>query len=210
MAITKENDEHLADEIGARDEPVRNQGDITALLLAHGSGDESAFNQLLEIVYAKLRSVARGQLRKVPSPNQTLDTHSLIHELYLKLVDQTQIPYRDREHFFAVAAQAMRHILIDLARRRSAVKRGGEQVRVDFDAAHLTIDDQAPVLLEIHKALQSLELHSPRMVRVVECRFFAGLNEEETARALGIARRTAQRDWVKAKGWLRRTLETTA
>ena len=135
---------------------------------------------------------------------RTIDTTGLVHEAYLKLVDQTRAEYRDRSHFFAVAARAMRQILVDEARRRSAGKRGGGVAAVTLEEdRHGGVSADADFLLSLEEALQSLGRLDPRLPRVVECRFFAGLSEEETADALGISTRTVQRDWMRAKAWLR-------
>ncbi|HUF46971.1 MAG TPA: ECF-type sigma factor [Vicinamibacterales bacterium] len=180
-------------------------GDVTELLLAHGRGRADAMDQLVPLVYQDLRRVARSQLRRL-RVGETLDTTGLVHEAYLRLVDQTRATWHDRGHFLAVSAIAMRQVLIDYARERSREKRGGGVVHTAFDdqAAAATVD--AGRLLEIDLALEKLGRHDPRLVRVVECRYFAGLSEHETAEALGVSLRTAQRDWLKARAWLRQEL----
>jgi len=132
----------------------------------------------------------------------TLSTTALVHEAYLRLVDVDRVAWEDQTHFLALAANTMRRVLIDHARSRKAEKRGGEQVRVDLDAASFTADESADILVAIDDALQRLGELSPRLVKVVECRFFGGMTEEETASALGVTDRTVRRDWLKAKGLL--------
>lgn len=178
--------------------------EITQLLdEASGSPDSDAASELYEHVYGDLRRIARGQLRRL-RPGQTLDTTALVHESFLRLIGANE--FNNRGHFFATAARAMRQILIDYARGRGSMKRGGDQVAVDLDKAQLAIDEQADLVLSVDQALERLAQLNERWVRVVECRFFAGLNEGETAEALGVSISTAQRDWTKARLWLRREL----
>lgn len=181
--------------------------DITALLHAHGRGQSGAFDELVPLVYQDLRRVARAQLRKIGT-GHTLDTTGLVHEAYLRLVDQTQASFTDRGHFLAVSAVAMRQILIDHARSKTRKKRGGYQKREELDERLLAVETDADRLIEIDRALERLAAVDPRLVKVVECRYFAGLSEEETASALGVSVRTAQRDWLKARAWLRQALGT--
>lgn len=137
----------------------------------------------------------------------TLQTTALVHEAYLKLVDQSRAEFNDRAHFLAVASIAMRHVLVDRARARLAVKRGGEFRRITLDEQEIAVDDQPEALVQLDEAMSRLGEVDPRLVRVVECRFFGGLTEEEIAAALGLTVRTVQRDWVKARMLLRRALE---
>jgi RNA polymerase sigma factor (TIGR02999 family) len=183
--------------------------DVTELLRAHGRGDRDAFNRLVPLVYDDLRRVAKSQLRRL-RVGETLDTTGLVHEAYLRLVDQTTADWRDRGHFLAVSAMAMRQILIDHARERSRQKRGGGQAHVELDEHTLAVTADAEHLLDLDRALGALEATDARLVRVVECRYFAGYSEQETAQALGVSLRTAQRDWLKARAWLRRALHTDA
>jgi RNA polymerase sigma factor (TIGR02999 family) len=186
---------------------MQRQETITDLLAAHRDGDAEALSRLVPIVYEDLRKIARRQLRGA-RPGQTLDTTALVHEAYLRLVDQTRTPWNDRAHFFAVAARAMRHILVDYARNRSAAKRGGGIPPLPLDegreGAASAVD--AETLLAIDRALETLSKLDPRLPQVVECRFFAGLTEDETAEALGVSLRTVQRDWMRARAWLREEL----
>ncbi len=179
--------------------------DVTELLHAHGRGQTGAFDRLVPLVYEDLRRIARFQLRRL-RVGDTLGTTGLVHEAYLRLVDQTRATWRDRQHFLAVSAVAMRQILIDHAREKSRVKRGGNQRREPFDEATMAVATDAERLIEIDLALGKLADADPRLVRVVECRYFAGYSEQETADALGVSLRTAQRDWLKARAWLRHEL----
>jgi RNA polymerase sigma factor (TIGR02999 family) len=137
----------------------------------------------------------------------TLSTTALVHEAYLKLVDQSRAGWNDRSHFLALASLAMRHVLVDRARERDTLKRGGERRRITLDDAELAVDADADVLLQLNDALDRLAAFEPRLAQVVECRFFGGLTDAETAEALGLTSRTVQRDWVKARVLLRRALE---
>ena len=178
--------------------------DVTQLLVAYGQGDRQAFDQLLPMVYEDLRRIARRQLRS--RPGQTLDTTSLVHESYLKMVDQRKADWQNRVHFLAVAARAMRQVIISHARRRGAAKRGAGGVRETLDEGRIAVAEQAEQLLALDQALDRLGERDERLVRVVECRFFAGLSEDETAAALGVSLRTVQRDWMRARVWLRESL----
>lgn len=177
------------------------QARITGILLDARQGNAAALDQLLPLVYDELRCIAHRQLRS-ERPDHTLNTTALVHEAYLKLVDQTRVEWRDRVHFFAVAAQAMRRILVDHARKHLAARRGGGQRRVPLEEAALSTEDRAETLIALDEALTELAQLDERLSRVVEYRFFGGLTEEEAATALGVTARTVRRDWVKAKGWL--------
>ena len=137
----------------------------------------------------------------------TLSTTALVHEAYLKLVQRSPDRWQNRNHFLAVASLAMRHVLVDCAKARATLKRGGEQRRLTLDEAEVGIDDQAESLLQLDDALARLAAVDPRLVRVVECRFFGGMSEEEIAGALGVTVRTVRRDWVKARILLQQALE---
>jgi RNA polymerase sigma factor (TIGR02999 family) len=168
-------------------------------------GEEGALDRLVPLIYDDLRRLARAQLaRRAP---QTLDTAGVVHEAYLKLAAQRQSAWRDRGHFFAVAARAMRHILIDYAKRRHRHKRGGGLRRVPLDEARIAVEQEAGRLLSVDAALARLAAVDERLVRTVECRFFAGLSEDETAEALGVSRRTVERDWARARAWLRAEID---
>jgi RNA polymerase sigma factor (TIGR02999 family) len=165
------------------------------------SGDRAALDALLPLVYDELRRIARGQRQRLGS-SLTVNTTALVHEAYLKLVKDRARNYSDRSHFFAVAATAMRQLLIDEAKRHAAKKRGSGRRPISLDSVDVGIEGQAESLLELDRALDKLGQISPRLLRVVECRFFGGLTETETAAALSVTDRTIRRDWAKARAWL--------
>ena len=179
-------------------------GEVTALLRAYGSGDRGAFDRLVPLVYDDLMHIARRQLGH--GPRATLDTKSLVHEAYLRLAERTGASYQDRSHLLAVSAIAMRQVVIGYARRHAAQRRGAGVRRVTFDEREIAVDEQAEDLIAVDEALERLAQHDARLGRVVECRFFAGLSEEETAQAMGLSLRTAQRDWQRARAWLHEEL----
>ena len=166
---------------------------------------------LVALAYHELRAIAHQRLA-ARGPAGTLSTTALVNEAYLRLVDRSQTGGYDRAHFLAVASLAMRHVLVDRARERVALKRGGARRRVTLDEDHLraplAVDAEPDALLELDDALQRLAAFDPRLSRVVDCRFFGGLSEPETAEALGVTVRTVQRDWVKARVLLRRALDS--
>jgi RNA polymerase sigma factor (TIGR02999 family) len=174
---------------------------LTELRTGGGSLD-----RLLPLVYQELHSMAHRQLA-ARGRGGTLQTKALVHEAYLKLVDQSRADWRDRAHFLAVASIAMRHVLVDRAKARLALKRGGALRRITLDEPEIGVDDQPDALVQLDEALDRLGEEGPRLARVVECRFFGGLTEEEIAEALGLTVRTVQRDWAKARMMLRRALE---
>src|SRR5437764_1030713 len=182
---------------GPRDDDAAN---VTELLAELRSGNREAFDQILPLVYNELRRVARREL--AVRPNDSLSTTALVHELYLKFARAERADWRNRAHFLSVASVAMRHILVDRARRRAAEKRGGPQRHVTLDDNVAVSGDQADSLLELHEALEHLARIDERLARVVECRFFGGMTEQETAEALHIGVRTVRRDWIKARGLL--------
>lgn len=168
-------------------------------------GRRDTLDRLMPVVYDQLRLIARRQLA-LREHGATLSTTGLVHEAYLKLADHARIDWRDRGHFFALASVAMRHVLVDRARARLTQKREGHMRRVTLDNEQLAGDDQPEALLDLNEAVTRLAAVEPRLARVVECRFFGGLSEEETAEALDVTTRTVQRDWVKARMLLRRAL----
>src|SRR5919199_366543 len=186
-------------------EAPRQHGEVTKLLVDFAAGDREALDRLLPVVYDELRRIARRELRR-ERVDHTLTTTALVHEAYLTLVDQSRAQPGDRVRFFAVAATAMRRVLIEYARRRRAAKRGGGERPLSLDETAVAATDSAERLLALDDALTRLAALDPRQARVVECRYFGGLTEEETAEALGVTARTVRRDWVKAKGWLYREL----
>ena len=180
------------------------------VLAALRSGNREKLDSLVPLLYAQLRAIASRHLargRRAGAQDGTLATTALVNEAYLRLANQQDAQWRDRPHFLALVAVAMRQILMDRARARSADKRGGGMIDVTLDDHAVVAVDHSPErLLEIDEALQRLASVEPRMAQVVECRFFGGLSEEEIAEALSITVRTVQRDWVKARALLRRAL----
>lgn len=174
---------------------------VTQLLAAYDGGDKAAFGALFDVLYQDLRRRARRQLGEWRR-GQTLNTTSLVNEAYLRLVGRSELSLRDRGHFLAIAARAMRHIVIDHARSRLAARRGGGRTSVTLDSEEIAIDDEAERLVDLDAILEELGAIDERLTQVVECRFFAGLTEEETALALNSSVRTVQRDWTRARAWL--------
>jgi RNA polymerase sigma factor (TIGR02999 family) len=170
------------------------------------SGRHDTLDRLMPVVYDELRLIARRQLAR-RAPGGTLSTTDLMHEAYLKLVDQSDVTWSDRAHFLALAGIAMRHVLVDRARARLATKREGIRERITLDRVQVPGADQPEVLLELSDAIDRLATAEPRLARVVDCRFFGGLEEEEIAEVLGVTVRTVQRDWAKARMLLRRALK---
>lgn len=181
-------------------------GEITRLLQAHHAGDRESFDQLVPLVYDRLRRIARGQLAR-GGRGRTLDTTSLVHEAYVQLVDETGVDWQDRGHFYAISARAMRRIVVDYARQRTAQKRGGGKPDLTLEPGLIGVEQQAELVLAVDQALERLADFNERLARVVECRYFAGMTEQETAEALDSSLRTVQRDWLRAKAWLRKELE---
>ena len=174
---------------------------ITDFLLEARAGDREAMDRLFGLVYEELRRIAHHALRHERA-GHTLGTTGLVHEAYFKLVDQTRVEWRDRAHFFGVASRAMRQVLVEYARRRGAVKRGGRTRVVALEEGLVPAEERADALLAVDEALTRLAAHDAELARVVECRFFAGLTEEETAETTGASLRTVQRQWRRAKAWL--------
>lgn len=176
--------------------------DITDVLRAWGDGDPEAVDRLIPLVYEQLRRVARRHLRG-EATGHTLDTTGLVHEAYLRLGAQSRTRWHNRAQFYAIASRAMRRVLIDHARRHGALRRGGYgHIQVPLEHLDHPVAERATVLLALDEALERLAAMDPAMARVVECRFFGGLTETETAVALGVSRRTVARDWAAARGWL--------
>jgi len=179
---------------------------VTLVLRAVRDGDHEAIDRLFEAVYAELHQIARGQRRRWQG-DETLNTTALVHEAYLKLVRQEDAEWPDRAHFFAVAAKAMRHILVNYAERRLAAKRGAGAPHVPLDEENPVPAESAEDLIAIHQALEALSRIHERQSKVVECRFFGDMGIGETAAALGVSPATVERDWAVASAWLRRTLD---
>ncbi|MGB8510353.1 MAG: sigma-70 family RNA polymerase sigma factor [Pyrinomonadaceae bacterium] len=181
--------------------------DVTQILQEMSGGDKDAPARLMPLVYDELRRLANHYLRQ-ERPDHTLQPTALVHEAYLKLIDQTRVDWQNRAHFFGVAAQSMRRILVDHARRHQASKRGGPQQKLSLDEAVNHAQTRDVDLVRLDDALHALAALDARQSRVVELRFFGGLTIEETAEALGISPATVKADWSMAKAWLRREIET--
>ena len=183
-------------------------GQVTQWLARWRAGDREAPERLVPLVYDELRQVARRQLRR-ESANHTLSATALVHEVYLRLLQQRQLSATDRDNFLAISAQTMRRILVDHARARSRLKRGGDDRPVGLESLHdvsLLNDTEVEEVLAIDIALERLAQIDERAHRVVECRIFAGLTLEETAQALGISSKSVQRTWTTARAWLRKEI----
>jgi RNA polymerase sigma factor (TIGR02999 family) len=185
------------------------QDDSTQLLLAAGNGDRKAFDRLFAQVYEELRDIAHQRLLR-HRPTETLNTTALVHEAYLKLVDQTRVGWQDRAHFFALASRAMRFILVNHAEARAAQKRGGGVDDLPLDKVQVAVGEQATELLALHEALEQLGGLDQRLGTLVEYRFFGGLTCDEIAEVTGMSVPTVKRDWTRAKGWLHRFMQTGA
>jgi RNA polymerase sigma factor (TIGR02999 family) len=184
---------------------ARPPDEVTQLLRAWGRGDRAALDRLVPIVYRELRRLARHYMRGERG-GHTLQTTALVNEAYLRLIDHTNIDWQNRAHFFGVAAQAMRRVLVDHARRRGYAKRGGGAVQVPLEEGALVAEERAEEVLAVNEALDRLEALDARKARVVELRFFGGLNNDEAAEVLGISEITVRREWQIAKAWLLREL----
>ena len=179
--------------------------DITQILRELRDGSHGALDTLLPLVYDELRAIAHRRL----SPggrDRTLDTTALVHEAYVRLFDRAPPDWKDRRHFFSVAAIAMRHIIVDHARETAALKRGGHLRRVDLDSAHEAVDDQAADIVALNDALSRLAQLDERLARIVELRFFGGLSVPEVAEVMELGERTVKRDWRKARAILYQAL----
>jgi RNA polymerase sigma factor (TIGR02999 family) len=187
--------------------PPPESSDVTALLIEWSRGDAGALERLLPLIYDECRRIASWQLRR-EHRDHTLDPTALVHEAYLRLVDQRRASWGNRAQFFGVVGQVMRRILVDYARARHADKRGGGAVLVSLDvAAEQSADGRVADVLAIDELLQRLAARDPDQVRIIELRFFAGLTVEETAGVLGRSPRTIKREWRLAKAWLYRELQ---
>jgi RNA polymerase sigma factor (TIGR02999 family) len=184
--------------------------DVTGLLRRWSEGDEEALQKLMPIVYAELRRLA-GHYLRLERPDHTLQPTALVHEAFLRLVGQKEVVWQNRAHFFGIAAQMMRRILVDHARRRKAAKRDAATYRVERTQPEAEAAfDRDPELLALDEALTQLEALDPKQARIVELRFFGGLTVEETAEVAGISTATVKREWRTARAWLRRELDSTA
>lgn len=176
--------------------------EVTALLQAWSDGDESARERLMPLVYDELRRLAHQHMRR-ENPGHMLQTTALVHEAYLRLIDQSQVRFENRAHFFGIAARLMRQILVDDARRRKGAKRGGGATPVALDDASNLAQQQAADVLALDEALTLLAEKDPRQSEIVELRFFGGLSIEETAEVLNVSPGTVMRDWTFARAWLK-------
>ena len=179
--------------------------EVTQLLTRWSNGDRDARDKLIPLVYDELRRRANSYMNGQP-PGHTLQTTALIHEAYVRLVDQHNVQWQNRAHFFGIAAQLMRRILVDHARAKKRVKRGGSDVRVSLNDATVAIKGQDLDVVALDEALECLAQIDEQQSRVVELRFFSGLTVEETAEVMGISKATVKRDWSMAKAWLHREL----
>jgi len=187
---------------------VRSPKEVTQLLIDWGSGDQAALDELIPLVYDELRRMAARYMRR-ESPGHTLQTSALINEAYLRLIDQRNVEWQNRAHFFGVAAQLMRRILVDHARSRSRTKRGGRVQIVSLDEQTVLAKEIAEVIA-LDEALDNLSKMDPRKSQIVEMKSFGGLSNEEVAEVLKITTRTVEREWRKAKAWLNRAISKGA
>lgn len=179
--------------------------EVTRLLRQLDTGDQSGVDQLFAVVYQQLRNLAGQFFRREPKGN-TLQPTALVHEAYMKLVDQKHVDWHGRTHFFAVAAQAMRRILVDHARRRGAAKRGGNRHRISLHDDLVIESNRDEDLLSLENALSKLTKLDPRQAQMIELRFFGGLSVAEVAKVMGISTRSVEREWTMVRAWLRREL----
>ena len=181
--------------------------EVTQLLVAWGKGDQTAFDQLMPLVYSELHRLAHRHIKK-ERPGHTLQTSALLNEAFLRLVDQRDVHWQSRAHFFSIAAQMMRRILVDYARSRRYAKRGGDARQVTFDEELMVSRQLSADVIELHDALNELAAIDERKSKVVELKFFGGLSIEETAEVLGVSPGTVMRDWTLAKAWLRLAMDS--
>lgn len=174
---------------------------VTQLLLDWSSGNQAALDKLIPLVHRELHRLAHHYMRQ-EKPGHTLQTTALVNEAYLKLIDQRQVHWKNRAHFFALSAQLMRRILVDHARKRKYAKRGGDAQRISFEEVMAVSHERGSDLIALDDALEKLASIDPRKGKVVELRFFGGLSVEETAEALRVSPLTVKRDWKMAKAWL--------
>ncbi|NIT60400.1 MAG: sigma-70 family RNA polymerase sigma factor [Aliifodinibius sp.] len=182
------------------------KSNITQLLFRANSGDQEAFDRLFPLVYNQLRDIARHQLAREHS-GHTLQKTELVHEVYLKLVDQTQIDWKNRAHFYAIATKAIRQILVDYARKKKAEKRGGDQKRITFEEEKIDLQQHAEDLIMLNDLIEKMANLDKRRSRVAEMRFFGGMTIREIAEILDVSTRTIDRDWLKARTWLQNELK---
>ncbi|CAN5239281.1 sigma-70 family RNA polymerase sigma factor [soil metagenome] len=179
--------------------------EITQLLVAWSDGDRASLDKLMPLVYEELHRLAHRYMSQ-ERPDHTLQTSALVNEAYLRLIDQKDVHWQNRAQFFGIAAQMMRRILVDYARSRHFAKRGGDARQVSLEEAMIVSEERAADVVALDDALNSLAEIDPRKSRIVELRFFGGLNIEETAEVLAVSPGTVMRDWTLAKAWLRRAV----
>ena len=182
--------------------------EVTTLLKDWSAGDQSALDKLTPLVYDELRRLAHQYMRR-EKPGHTLQTSALVNEAYVRLVDQGEIQWKGRAHFFGIAARLMRQILVDRARRRNFAKRGGGAIRVSLNEATTVAQEQSASVIALDDALKNLEKTDQRKSRIVELRFFGGMSIEETAEVLKVSPGTVMRDWTFARAWLRNEMSGT-
>ena len=175
--------------------------EVTRLLIAWRNGDRAAFDQLIPLVEADLRRLARVRL-KGERRDHTLQPSALVNETYLRLINEKAVDWQDRAHFFAIASDRMRDILVDHARRRARAKRGGHAIRVSLTNADKLVDEPLPEIIAVDEALKTLAAADARQSRIVVLRYFGGLTEEEVAEVLNLSTRTVRREWKSARAWL--------
>jgi RNA polymerase sigma factor (TIGR02999 family) len=179
--------------------------EVTQMLVDWRNGDKQALDRLMPLVYGELRRIASRYMRR-EREGHTLQTTALVNEAYLRMVGNNSVDWQNRAHFFAVAAQMMRHLLVDHARARGRVRRGADPQQVSLDEAAIVSEQKGEELLALDEALTKLAEIDERKARIVELRYFGGLSSEETAEALGVSEITVKREWLKAKAWLYREL----
>lgn len=181
--------------------------EVTQLLAAWGNGDQVARDQLMGVVYDELHRLAHRYMKR-ESPGHTLQTSALVNEAFVRLVDQKNVRWQNRAHFFGIAAQMMRRILVDYARSRNYAKRGGGAAKISLEEALVVSDERSAEVVNVHEALERLAKFDPRKSQLVELRFFGGLSIDETAEVLNVSPGTVMRDWTLAKAWLRREISS--
>lgn len=182
-----------------------NSNKVEALLAAIDRGDSDAMSDLIDLIYPELKRLAHYQLA-AERPDHTLNTTAIVHEAYMRLASQEN-GWKDRKHFLRAAATVMRHLLVDHARKRNAAKRGDGKAALTLDDSRLAGDDDMVAVLALDNAMKEIAAIDPRLEGIIECRYFAGLTVSDTAEALGMAVRTVERDWQRARGYLMRAME---
>ena len=181
--------------------------EITQLLIGWGEGDERALEKLMPIVYTELRRMAGNFMRR-QSPDHTLQATALVNEAYMRLIDSSRVNWQNRTHFFAICAQLMRRILVDFARKKNSLKRGGDRIQITLTERVEKPVEKEEDLVALDEALTRLAEFSPRQAQIVELRYFAGLTDEQIAEAIDVSSRTVRRDWAVARAWLYRELSS--